>query len=100
MADRKITLFMKIVGVIAVTLLFCFAIASSTIMFANPEYIEAAKKVVMAGGTVGLFFAALMIAFELVGLFFAGVIGVLFGIGMVIKEAWKKLTSDDVLGDE
>ena len=100
MTDLKITPFMKVAILLTVILVICFVVAASTIMFDNPEYILAAKKVIVAGGAIGLFFAALVIVFNIAELLFIGIIAMFAAIGMMIVEGWKKFIKDDVLGDE
>ena len=100
MIDLKNTPFMRIVAVIAVTLVVCFVMAASAMMFANPEYIEMAKKIIMIAGAFGLFLVVLTVVMSIIELLFAGAITVIFAIGLVIVEGWKKLTKVDTLGED
>ncbi len=100
MIDLKITPFMKIVAIVSVTMLVCFVFAASAIMFANPEYTEMARRIIMVAAAAGLFFAVLLIALNVVELIFAGIIAGVASIGMLIVEGWKKFTKVDTLGDE
>lgn len=89
MINFKTTLFTKIIVIVTATLVTCFVFAASAMVFDNPECNEAAKKTIMIVAGAGLFFVILVIALR-----------VFAEIGMFIVEAWKKLTSDDVLDDE
>lgn len=100
MIDLKMTPFMKIAAIVSVTILICFIVAASTIMFTNPEYIETAKRIIVLAGGAGLFFAVLLLAFNVAELIFAGIIAGAAAIGMLIVGWWKKLTKVDTIGDE